>query len=257
MNTYNVKIDAFEGPLDLLLHLIQQAEVDIYDIPVAEITEQYVHYIHAMQELELDIASEYLVMAATLLELKSKMLLPDPQVEIEDEEEFYYEEDPRQELIERLEEYKQFKEAAAVLSEREKSRAVLFTKPPTADESFEPSSENETVPDIGEVTVYDMLQAFERARHRVDVKRPITARVQKEEVTIEERMGEVKHVLKERKTPLSFLSWVEHEERTSQVLTFLAILELMKTRAVYCEQSNNFEDILIYTNEEGVSHDFH
>src|SRR5690606_30870527 len=103
MEAYKVKIDAFEGPLDLLLHLINSYEIDIYDIPVAQITEQYMIYIHTMQKLELDIASEYLVMAATLLAIKSQMLLPNPEIdEIEDE----YEEDPREELVKRLIEYR-------------------------------------------------------------------------------------------------------------------------------------------------------
>ncbi|GAE43404.1 segregation and condensation protein A [Mesobacillus boroniphilus JCM 21738] len=112
---YNVKIEAFEGPLDLLLHLINTLEIDIYDIPVAEITEQYLMYIHAMKELQLDVASEYLVMAATLLAIKSKMLLPKHEAELEDEFEFDHEEDPRNELVERLIEYKKFKEAASDL----------------------------------------------------------------------------------------------------------------------------------------------
>ena len=128
---YNVKIDAFEGPLDLLLHLINRYEIDIYDIPVAQITEQYMAYIHAMQELQLDIASEYLVMAATLLAIKSKMLLPKHEEEILDESVELSENDPREELMQRLLEYKKYKEAAQALKKKEEERALLFTNPPS------------------------------------------------------------------------------------------------------------------------------
>src|SRR5690606_4106514 len=129
---YNVKIDAFEGPLDLLLHLINRLEIDIYDIPVAEITEQYLFYIHTMKELQLDIASEYLVMAATLLAIKSKMLLPKHEDEqLEDEIGMEMEEDPRDELVERLVEYRKYKEAAEDLKELEQERGLMFTKPPS------------------------------------------------------------------------------------------------------------------------------
>src|SRR5699024_9025808 len=123
---YQVKLESFEGPLDLLLHLINKYEIDIYDIPVAEITAQYMAYIHTMQQLELNIASEYLVMAATLLEIKSKVLLPNPHVEIEEE----YEEDPREELMHRLIEYRKYKDAAYHLKEREVEQNQVHTRPP-------------------------------------------------------------------------------------------------------------------------------
>ena len=129
--SYKIKIDAFEGPLDLLLHLINRLEIDIYDIPVAEITEQYVAYIHTMKELELDVASEYLVMAATLLAIKSKMLLPKHEDEWdEEEEEFLYEEDPRDELVMQLLEYKKYKEAAGEFKNLEAERELILTKTP-------------------------------------------------------------------------------------------------------------------------------
>ena len=129
---YNVKIDAFEGPLDLLLHLINRLEIDIYDIPVSEMTEQYLLYIHAMKELQLDLASEFLVMAATLLAIKSKMLLPKHEEEMLDENfDIDLEEDPREELVERLIEYRKYKEAAGDLKSLEEERGLMFTKPPS------------------------------------------------------------------------------------------------------------------------------
>lgn len=120
----NFKVDAFEGPLDLLLHLIGQLEVDIYDIPMAEITDQYMEFVHTMQEMELDVASEYLVMAATLLAIKSKMLLPKQELEI-DYDTLEEEEDPRDALVEKLMEYKRFKEAAKELKEKRRNGAFI------------------------------------------------------------------------------------------------------------------------------------
>src|SRR5699024_491125 len=117
--TYEVKLEAFEGPLDLLLHLINRMEIDIYDIPVADITDQYMHYIHAMQQIELDIASEYLVMAATLLEMKSSMILPNQTIEDPEEER---EEDQRDQLMEKLIEYKKYKEKAENVKKKEKKK---------------------------------------------------------------------------------------------------------------------------------------
>src|SRR5690554_302156 len=125
-DSYKVKLETFEGPLDLLLHLVNELEIDIYDIPVAEITEQYLNYIHTMQRIELNIASEYLVMAATLLEIKSAMLLPKKEVIQEDD----YEEDPREDLVNRLIEYRKYKEAAEQLKEKELEENQLFTRPP-------------------------------------------------------------------------------------------------------------------------------
>ena len=129
MESYSVKMDAFEGPLDLLLHLIGKLEIDLYDISVSVVTDQYVSYIRAMQHLELDVASEYLVMAATLLQLKSKQLLPVEQTEFEEVPDF--EEEPTREgLIQQLIEYKAYKEAALVLKEKEEARLELFSKQP-------------------------------------------------------------------------------------------------------------------------------
>src|SRR5690625_2939265 len=131
---YQVKLDAFEGPLDLLLHLIDQLEIDVYDIPVADITTQYLDYIHTMQHLELNIASEYLVMAATLLSIKSQTLLPRQEIT---EDIDMYEEDPREALIQRLIEYQKFKNAANNLEEREQEASQIFTRSPAVFEDSE------------------------------------------------------------------------------------------------------------------------
>lgn len=126
---YEVKLEKFEGPLDLLLHLINHYEIDIYDIPVAQITQQYMDYIHTMQHLELNIASEYLVMASTLLAIKSQMLLPKQEFEEEEMDEAYME-DPREELMQRLIEYRKYKEAAEALKEKEAKEQQVYTRSP-------------------------------------------------------------------------------------------------------------------------------
>ena len=187
---YNVKIEAFEGPLDLLLHLINRLEIDIYDIPVAEITEQYLMYIHAMKEVQLDVASEYLVMAATLLAIKSKMLLPKHEEELDDEFEFEQEEDPRNELVERLIEYKKFKEAASDLKSLEQERGLMYTKPPSdlTEYTKEMKTENTDL----DITLYDMLGAFQKLLRRKKLQKPMSTKIARQEISIEKRMDAIK-----------------------------------------------------------------
>ena len=188
--SYKIKIDAFEGPLDLLLHLINRLEIDIYDIPVAEITEQYVAYIHTMKELELDIASEYLVMAASLLAIKSKMLLPKHEEEWDEDEEDYLMEDPREELVTQLLEYKKYKEAADEFKNMEAERALLFTKPPIDLSPFTDETKLERK-DL-DVSLYDMLSAFQKLMRRKKLKRPLQTRITRQEITIDKRIQELK-----------------------------------------------------------------
>ncbi|WP_100331462.1 segregation/condensation protein A [Bacillus xiapuensis] len=238
---YKVKIDAFEGPLDLLLHLIQRLEIDIYDIPMAEITEQYLLFIHAMKEMELDIASEYLVMAATLLAIKSKTLLPAYEEEAEPEE-WEQEDDPREELVEQLIEYKKFKEAAERLKQKEEERGQFFTKAPsdlTAFEKEEPSAAGLNV------TVYDMLGAFHKLLRRKKLKRPVTTKVRRQEISIEKRMDEILATLMQKRRPISFLDLFPDEDRESLVVSFLAVLELMKQNQIIAEQQENFSSLFV------------
>lgn len=240
---YNVKIDAFEGPLDLLLHLINTLEIDIYDIPVSQITEQYLLYIHTMKELQLDVASEYLVMAATLLAIKSKMLLPKHDDSIEDEFEFEIEEDPRDELVERLIEYRKYKEAASDLKELEIERGLMFTKPPIdmSDYSKEVKSERTEL----NVSLYDMLGAFQKLLRRKKLQRPLPTKISRQEISIEQRMDEILTDLKTRKGRRSFFSLFPRHEKDHIVITFLAVLELMKRREIIVEQESNFAEIYV------------
>ncbi|WP_100407128.1 segregation/condensation protein A [Bacillus solitudinis] len=252
MNPYSVKLDAFEGPLDLLLHLINQAEVDIYDIPVAMITDQYMSYVHAMQNLELDSASEYLVMAATLLVIKSKMLLPKQQDELFDEELMPEEEDPRDELMYRLIEYRRYKEAANDLKDKEEQRSLVHSKPPVDLEPFISDDDRREIAIHG-VSLFDMLAAYQKLIKRKVLKAPRTTTVRSQEYSIEVRMHEVIDEIRRFHGKCRFEELFPVPEKGFVVVTFLAILELMKTNVIHCEQKENFSDIMIFATEEELS----
>ncbi|MET1249840.1 segregation/condensation protein A [Sporolactobacillus sp. STCC-11] len=246
---YKVKIDAFEGPLDLLLHLIKKFEIDIYDIPVAEITNQYLDFIHQMQKLELNIASEYLLMAATLIAMKSRMLLPKPELPSVDVDEPY--EDPemtREALMRQLLDYRQFKEAAEVLKENENERMQLFAKLPSDLTPYE-NNDLTTIPLAGRATVHDMLRAFRRLMLKKKLEEPLNTKIDRQVLPIGQQMNLVMEKLKAAEHPLSFQSIFDYPDRSHLIVTFLALLELMKMNAVSCRQSENFDDILINLGE--------
>jgi segregation and condensation protein A len=251
MVPYQVKIDAFEGPLDLLLHLINRLEIDIYDIPVAQITEQYLMYIKTMNELQLDVASEFLVMAATLLSIKSKMLLPQ-QEEVFDEEnpEMPFEEDPRDELVERLIEYRKYKEAAHDLKSLEEERGLMYTKPPSDLSDFA----KEKQPERAElnVSLYDMLAAFQKLLRRKKLQRPMATRIARQEISIEKRMTEIMVELKQLKGRKNFTDLFPYPTKDHVVVTFLAILELIKRNEIEVQQQENFGDIFVEAVKEGA-----
>jgi len=238
----NVKIDAFEGPLDLLLHLIDKSEVDIYEISVAEITDQYVEYIRQMQKLELEIASEFLVMAATLLAIKSRMLLPkkedlsfQPMFDIDVEEI-----DPREELIQRLIEYKKFKELAFQLRDKEAERSKVFTRPP---ENLSAFIETEQVNPVANTSLFDLLNAFQKVLE--EKKSTPMSKIDRDEISIEGRMTQIRSIIKERnKIPFSQL-FDQYWTKDQVIVTFLAVLEMMKKKEIYCEQSTLFSEIWI------------
>lgn len=242
---YSVKLDAFEGPLDLLLHLINRYEIDIYDIPMAELTEQYLLYIYAMQELQLDVASEYLVMAATLLEIKSKLLLPKQEEELFDEDlEFEVDEDPRDELMKRLIEYRKYKEAAEDLKNLEEERGQMFTRAPSDLSEFMVGEEEKVNLDVN---IYDMLGAFQKLLRRKKLQKPLQTRITRQEIPIEVRMEQIISELStlkvnERK---NFLDLFPYEDKEHIVVTFLALLELMKTDNILIEQTQNFSAIFL------------
>ncbi|MYL37950.1 segregation/condensation protein A [Halobacillus litoralis] len=244
--SYQVKVEGFEGPLDLLLHLINRYEIDIYDIPVSQITDQYMHYIHTMQELELDLASEYLVMAATLLAIKSQMLLPQPQLD-EDMEDMELEEDPREELMRRLIEYRKYKQAADELKQKELDANRIYTRPPL-DLADQEEEKAEVRP--GEASIYDMIQAMGRLMKRSKEKQPEEARVQRDEIPIQMRMDEILNQMKSSKEGTPFYQLFEKRTRPHIVVTFIALLELMKSNEITCVQQEHFEELIVFKMED-------
>lgn len=240
---YQVKIDAFEGPLDLLLHLINEYEIDIYDIPVAEITQQYMNYIHTMKQLELNIASEYLVMAATLLSIKSHMLLPKQVIDVDVDQ---YEEDPREELMNRLIEYRKYKNAAEELKEKETTASQIYTRPPIIFDEFQTQTEMIR----GDISIYDMLGALKKVFERKAWNTPLESRVTRIEIPIEERMTEIINVVKRSKTGVSFDDLFIYKSRSHVVITFMALLELMKNNEIYCEQARHFDSLYLFNRVE-------
>lgn len=238
--TYEVKLDQFEGPLDLLLHLVQQYEIDIYEVPLTEVIDQYTEFIHTMQYLELNIASEYLVMAATLIAVKSQMLLPKQEVMPEDE----YIEDPEEELMQRLIRYRKYKEAAEQLKNKDDHQ--IFTRPT----SLLKYSEEDRPIERGNVSVYDMIGAIGRMLKRKQWSAPLETRVTRVEIPIEQRMEEIMHLIERTKQRISFDSLFTYPSRSHIVVTFIAVLELMMENAIYCQQENNFESIYIYSAKE-------
>ena len=236
---YYVKLDAFSGPLDLLLHLINQDEVDIYDIPVATITEQYMQYIHTLQRLELNVASEYLVMAATLIALKSQMLLPNEPMEVENDE---YMEDPRTELIQRLIEYRKYKEAAEALKEKELESNQAFTREPIV---FDNAAVNQPILN-DDTSIYDMLGALNKLFERKKWSEPLDTKIKKIDIPIEQRMDEVVETLKNSEQGTSFFNLFIYQSRAHIVVTFMAILELMKVKKVYCEQKKQLDLLQVF-----------
>lgn len=235
---YTVTIDKFEGPLDLLLHLIKQADIDICDISILEITKQYMEYIDKMEEMNLNIASEYLIMAAELLEMKSNMLLPRPK--LEDDE---YEEDPREKLIKRLLEYEQYKQVTNDFKELELSRKEVYTKEPSDLKEFKVE-----VDETGSGSVDDLLLAFQKFLERKELDKPLNTKITNKEYSVGVRSNEIRTILKNKKK-LYFDELFEEFNKTYLVVTFLSILNLARKQELRIEQENNFEKI--YLTAEG------
>lgn len=236
LDAYAVKLENFEGPLDLLIHLIKKHEVNIYDIPIALITKQYLEYIELMQELNLDVAGEYLVMAATLIHIKSRMLLPRPSPEASDE----IEEDPRDALVRRLLEHQQFKAAAELLHERETWRAAQWMRP---DERVADIAGEEIEPEL-EVDLFSLLSAFrgvvERAKFRPKLVMP------PEQMPIEARIDQLLARLSENEACGFEDLFADAQSRGMLIVTFLALLEMIRLKLVRIFQSGSFGPIRVY-----------
>jgi segregation and condensation protein A len=232
---YKVRVENFEGPLDLLLHLIKKNEINIYDIPIAMIAQQYLEYLEAMEELNLNVAGDFLVMAATLLQIKSKMLLPVEET-VEDEEEGP---DPREELVRRLLEYKAYKEAARQLDDQEKMWREIFWREQVS--SVE-QVEEEDLP-LEHVSLFDLVDALKEVLERNPDSRLIE--IVPDNLTVRERMNLIVEKL-EGKDSVSFAALFEGpSHRVVIVVTFLALLELMRLRIARVFQAETFGPILV------------
>lgn len=239
-----VKLQVFEGPLDLLLYLLDKNKVNIYDIPIVEITAQYMEYIAEMKRQDLDVLSEFLVMAATLIDIKSKMLLPrDP----DDEEE---ETDPRAELVQQLLEYKMYKCMAYELKDRQvDAQRVMFKKPTIPEEVLqyqEPLNVEELVSDVTLAKLNEIFKSIMRKQQdKIDPLRSKFGKIEKEEVSLEEKTEYLENYATTHKH-FSFRSLLEAQSSKVEVIvTFLAILELMKTGKILISQEHIFDDIQI------------
>ena len=239
-----VKLEAFEGPLDLLLHLIDKNKINIYDIPIVMITEQYMEYISAMESKDMDIMSEFLVMAATLLNIKSKMLLPREE-KIEEEAE-----DPRKELVERLLEYKMYKYMSYELKDRQIDAAkVVYKSPSIPDEVKNYREEIDLDVLLSDLTLNKLHAIFKSViKKQVDKIDPIRSKfgkIEKEEVNQEEKMLYIEQYAKVHKQ-FSFRNLLEEQcSKMNMIVTFLGILEFMKMGVLKIEQEAIFDDIMI------------
>lgn len=238
----NFIINDFEGPLDLLLHLIKTSKMNIYDIKIEEITKQYVDYIEKMKDMNLTIASEYLVMASELIELKSKMLLPRTEEETE-------EEDPREELVNRLLEYQKYKDMINTFKDLETERKDFYTKEPI---NYKELSDTEIMND-GSISVDDLVKALSKFLMRKEAEKPISTKITKKEISVSDRTRDIRQILNKKKK-VSFFDLFEIKTKEYVVVTFLSILEMAKLGEIKIIQENNFNNIII-SKKEGEDSD--
>lgn len=228
------KINDFEGPLDLLLHLIKENKMDIFNIEIEKITRQYVNYIELQKSLNLDVASEYLVLAAELIEIKSKMLLPNPKIEDEEEE------DPRDDLVKRLVEYQAYKDITKVLEEREAERSKIYTKNP---ENINNYIDDQNISISSDLTIDDLTNAFIRFLERQKDNKPLHTKVTVNEISVSSRKKFISGLLKDKKK-VSFNELFPIVNKEYIVATFLAVLEMAKSHQLIIVQNNTFDEII-------------
>ena len=232
----NLLIGDFEGPLDLLLHLIKKSKMEIFDIEISEITRMYLNYIEEMTDMNLDIASEYLVMAAELIEMKSRKLVPNKK----DEEDDVEEENPEEELKRRLVEYKKYKESTEVFRSLEENRANYYTKAPESLKQYS----SEKLENDGSVGIFDLLDAFQKLLERQEYNKPKNTKITRKELSVKERVSKIRDILKVHKK-LNFIELFDDFSKPYVVVTFLSVLEMAKNREINIKQDNNFSDIYL------------
>lgn len=234
--TYNVKLESFAGPLDLLLHLVRKNELDIFKIPIAQITDEYLKYIELVKELNLEIAGEFIVYAATLMYLKSRNLLPAEQ---KTEEEILDEERQLQELKEKLAEYERFKQLASQLDERRHHEKQLFAR--------EPFFEKEETTQI-EATLFDLLDAFSIILKEAEKKHILE--IEEENITVNDKITLIKSVLKKNRKVIFSSLFSGAKSKQEMVVTFMALLELIRLKEIIIKQSSHFGEIWLYLNSQ-------
>lgn len=243
-----VKLEAFEGPLDLLLHLIDKDKINIYDIPIVKITEQYMEYVRAMETKDMNVMSEFLVMAATLVNIKSQMLLPQDENIPEEEKE-----DPRRELVERLLEYKMFKYVSDELKDKQIDASKLMFKEPSIPEGISDYKEEINIEDLlNDLTLAKLQDIFKSViKKQVDKIDPIRStfgKIEKEEINVADKILYIEAYGKLHKN-FSFRKLLEEQSSKMEIIiTFLGVLELMKLGCINIEQDNIFDDIRISYN---------
>lgn len=226
------KINDFEGPLDLLLYLIKQNKMNILDIEIEKITDQYMAYLNKMEEMNLEVTSNYLVMASELLYIKSRMLIPKKEEEKEDEEE-----DPRENLVNRLLEYQTYKDIREVLKNKESLRSEIYTKAPENIRNY--ISENEKI--NTDVSLDDLVNAFKKFLERKEEEKPLKTKVTEKEIKVSDRKNSIKKILKSKKH-VNFFSLFDEYSKEYVIATFLAVLELAKEGDIKIVQKEAFDD---------------
>jgi len=238
--SYKIKLEIFEGPLDLLLYLVKKDHLNIYDIPIAQVTEQYLQYLELMQLLNLNIAGEFLVMAATLTQIKSKMLLP-----AEESQEAETEEDPRAELVKRLLEYEKFKEIAQNLREKEVAQSDVFRRPKAQDAELPQENQG-----YFEASLFDLITAFSKALE--DIPKELFYEVIKDEFTIEDMIHKILHMLLDMPAVYLCDLFKKAKNKLEIIVTFLAVLELIRLKEIIARQKGIFQEIEIIRNKENI-----
>lgn len=234
---YSIKIDEFEGPLDLLLHLIKESNINIVDIEINEITRQYLDYINKMEELNINVAASYLVMAAELMEIKSKSLLPQTEEETTEEDEEVI---SKENLINKLIEYEKYKNMVSTFKEMEENRQNIFVKSPERISNYI----DNVIENNSDTSIDDLVNAFKKFLERVDKEKPITTKITNKEYSVKERKKKIRNILKERKKVL-FTELFEEKTISFIIVTFLSILEMTKEKEIIIKQDDNFKDITI------------
>lgn len=234
---YSIKINEFEGPLDLLLHLIKESNINIQDIEINVITKQYLDYINKMEELNINVAASYLVMAAELMEIKSKSLLPIEEEETDNEDEEIV---SRESLINKLIEYQKYKDMVSTFKDMEANRQNIYVKAPEKISNYV----DELIVNNNDTSVDDLVNAFKQFLERLDREKPITTKITSKEYSVKERKRNIRNILKEKKKVL-FTELFEEKNTGFIVVTFLSILEMTKEKEITIKQDNNFNDITI------------